>query len=418
MSTSAAGPLAGWLARLEQLDPSKIDLGLERVTAVLPRLALGDRPLTLTVAGTNGKGTCVTMLDALLRGAGRSVGRYTSPHLWRFNERIAVDGVAVDDATLVEAFDVIERARGATHLTYFEFTTLAALLIFAQQDVDVQVLEIGLGGRLDAVNAIEPDGCLLTNVALDHQRWLGSTTEAIGAEKAAIFRTRRPAVVAAPQPPQSVLDTAARLGADFRLAQRDFHAQMSGNETWEWQGREQRLVGLPFVDSAQLANAAGVFALLESVGVLVTLDETACRDAACLRPPGRLERVSGAPDSLLDVCHNEASVARLAEYLSATPAPAGGRTLVFGAMRDKAIAQMLAPLATLVTRWIAVSATGARAQTADAVAADMARISAAPALVAGSPWQGMQQARRLTPQDGQIVVAGSFPVVGAIRSRL
>ncbi|MEO0576476.1 MAG: Mur ligase family protein [Pseudomonadota bacterium] len=419
MSTPAAGRLAHWLARLEQLDPSKIELGLERVTQVLPRLDLKQPRLTLTIAGTNGKGTCAQMLSHLLVANGLRVGRYTSPHLQHFNERVAIDDVAADDDALVAAFERIDAARGHVHLTYFEFTTLAALVIFATRQVDVQVLEVGLGGRLDAVNAVEPDGCLLTNIALDHQRWLGDTLELIGAEKAAVFRRETPAIVATPAPPESVLATARGVGANLLVRDKHFRANVSGDgASWRWQGVARAIDGLPWMDAAQTANAAGVLTLLEAVGQLSGLDDATCRAAAVFRPAGRIERIASSPAIVLDVCHNEDSVMRLAQWLEHSAVLPQSRTIVFGAMRDKAIAEMLAPLAPYATRWVAVAAPGGRAMPSDALAQQISAMSGAAALAAGSPWQGMQHARRVTPEAGEIIVAGSFPVVGAIRSRL
>lgn len=419
MTASTASRLVHWLARLEQLDPSKIDLGLERVAHVLPRLALRQPRLSLTVAGTNGKGTSAQMLSSLLRAGGMTVGRYTSPHLLHFNERIAVNDVPVSDAALVDAFDQIDALRDGVHLTYFEFTTLAALVIFAEAQLDAQVLEVGLGGRLDAVNAVEPDGCLLTNVAFDHQRWLGDTLELIGAEKAAVFRRDTPAVIATSAPPASVLNTAQQCGANVLARDRHFHVEIARDAcNWSWQGASRRIERLPWLDRAQAANAAGVLSLLEAVGRLDHVDDDVCRAAVMTRPAGRLECIDTTPPAVLDVCHNADSVARLARWLAARSVSGDKRTIVFGAMRDKAIEHMLAPLAEHASRWIAVSAPGKRAMPADALAAQISATAQRAVIAGGSPWQGMQYARRITPVDGEIIVAGSFPVVGAIRSRL
>lgn len=409
--------LAHWLAQMQHPDPAHIELGLERLNHVLPRLALRHNPLTFTIAGTNGKGTVSAMLAEGLARAGKRVGLYTSPHLDRFNERIVVDAQPVESLQLVQALERVERARQGVALTYFEYATLAALVSFDDCDVDARVLEVGLGGRLDAVNAVEPDVCVLTNVALDHQRWLGDTLEQIGAEKAAIFRPGKPAICAVAAPPDSVLAAAARCGAKLSLASQAYSWRRDGARHWRWLSGVHSIEGLPWFDAAQSANAAAVLMALKSVDLLASLSQDDIATLVQCRPPGRLESLDASRQILLDVCHNPASVARLADHLQQLPVN-GEITLVFGAMRDKQIGLMLESLVPWVRRWIAVAANGGRAMPADVLAASMSQLSVRPALVGGSPWQGFQRARELTPESGCVVVAGSFPVVGQVRARL
>ena len=227
--------LADWLRWQESLHPSEIELGLERVGTLFGRLGLRPAPLVITVGGTNGKGSCVAMLDAILRGAGYRVGRYTSPHLARYNERICVDGREVGDERLMQAFQRIEDARGDLPLTYFEYGTLAAFEVFSREILDAAILEVGLGGRLDAVNVVDADVALVTTVGIDHTAWLGGDRDAIGREKAGIFRARRPAVFGGTDPPAALLKAASELGADLWVADRDYRVrQRSG--AWDCLG--------------------------------------------------------------------------------------------------------------------------------------------------------------------------------------
>ncbi|MEM7612935.1 MAG: bifunctional folylpolyglutamate synthase/dihydrofolate synthase, partial [Pseudomonadota bacterium] len=363
------------------------------------------------------KGSCVWFADRLLRMAGQSVGRYTSPHLSQFNERIAVNGKLSTDAQLVSALDAVAAANTDIALTYFELTTLAALHVFAAAEVDARVLEIGLGGRLDAVNVVSPDVCLLTNVGLDHQRWLGDTVEEIGAEKAAVFRADVPAVVATRTPPDSVMSALESSGASPWVVGR--HYDYGGGETWWWQTDGRRIDELPAVSGQhQQQNISAVLAALQAVDVLNTLNDERIREVVREHHvPGRLEWCAGTPEVLFDVAHNRESVGQLADWLVAHPGD-GPTTMVIGAMQDKPVRAMLKQLAPYGDQWIAVAAPEARAMQARQMAQLMAQVTGQPALVAGSPAAGMRMARRLTPADGRIVVAGSFPVVGKARARL
>src|SRR5256885_13215773 len=259
--------LPEWLAYIERLPPESIQLGLERVAKVRDRLGRSSSAVLFTVAGTNGKGSTCAMLEAILLAAGYRVGLYTSPHLLRYNERVRLDGVPLSDARLCAAFETIERARAEITLTYFEFGTLAAWEIFAADALDAVILEVGLGGRLDAVNAFDADCALLTSVDLDHTDYLGDTRERIGSEKAGIFRGDRPAVVADPDPPRSVLDHAAGVGADLWLIGRDFGYRIEGQQ-WMFWGRGTRRGGLAppaLRGERQLANASAALAALDAL---------------------------------------------------------------------------------------------------------------------------------------------------------
>lgn len=407
--------LANWLARLEALDPSHIEMGLERTATVLDNLQLAASEITIFIAGTNGKGSVAHFLDRAFRAQGRRVGRYTSPHLWQFNERICVDDLPADDLALVRAFDKVDAARGGVSLTYFEFTTLAALVVFAEANCDVRVLEVGLGGRLDAVNVLEPDAVVLTNVGLDHQSWLGDDVETIGREKAAVFRPKKPAIIGTRSPPQSVRQIAKDVLADVRYLGDDFDHQ--GNDHWHWQGVERAIERLPAMTGEhQRDNISAALALLESLDAL-PLNDALVRDwIAKGSPPGRLEYLHTAGfDWVLDVAHNLDSVAALAKSLAQASKPT---TMVFGLMNDKPIEDMLIILAPQIDRWIAVQAPLPRALSASDVAGCIASVTRQPALIAGSPVAGKRLAERLTPASARIVVAGSFPVVGAIRAKL
>ncbi|MBV8062914.1 MAG: bifunctional tetrahydrofolate synthase/dihydrofolate synthase, partial [Nevskia sp.] len=346
---SASSPLADWLAYQERTHPRAIELGLERSRAVAQRLGLlPAQATTLTVAGTNGKGSSVTLAAGIYQAAGYKVGRYLSPHLLRYNERVAVDGADVPDAALCRAFAAIEAARGDIALTYFEFGTLAALWLFRDAAVEVQVLEVGLGGRLDAVNIVDADCALITNIGLDHTDWLGGDRDSIGYEKAGIMRSGRPAVSVEPQPPQRLLEHAAAIGAPLRRLDRDYELVRHAGGTWDWRGANSSYAGLPapaLGGEVQYRNAAGVLAAVEALQPLRPVPEAAIRAALpALRLPGRYQRVG---DTVLDVAHNVESAAVLADNLRGEPA-AGRNWLVLGMFADKPVEGVCALLAPLV----------------------------------------------------------------------
>lgn len=347
--------LAEWLAWQETLHPRAIDLGLVRVARVFESLRLkGPGTFTVTVGGTNGKGSCVALLEAIFRNAGYRVGTYTSPHLLRYNERIRIDGRPVDDALICEAFVRIDRARGDTTLSFFEFGTLAALDIFSAANLDVQLLEVGLGGRLDAVNIIDADAALLASIDIDHRDWLGHTREAIGLEKAGIFRPGRAAVIGDPDVPAGVLQWAAARGISLSRIGHEFGYE-AGKDSWTWQGCSGSVLrGLPFPPipgEHQLRNAAAVLETLHHVDASRPVSEAAIRDGLRkLALPGRFQRIAGDVEVLLDVAHNPQAAQVLAGQLR-RHFPGQRIHAVFSVMRDKDIGGIIDAVRDLVHRW-------------------------------------------------------------------
>ncbi len=408
-----ASSLADWLARLETFSVHEIELGLDRVSAVLDRLDLQMPSHVLHVAGTNGKGSSVAYAAALLGRCDLRVGTYTSPHIVSFNERIAVDAEAASDEAIVAAFERVEAHREGTPLTYFEYATLAALAVFEARCVDVAVLEVGMGGRLDAVNAVEPSAGLITNVALDHCDWLGEDVETIAREKAGIMRAGRPIVFAAREVPQAIVQSAARLDADLWLAGRDFDWQPSV-ESWRWHGRRNSLDDLQrpgLAGAAQIGNAAGVLALMEAAGFDDVLDTRTVNDALSgVTLAGRMQSHRSDRDWLFDVAHNPAA----ARSLAASLAEAGTRRTVaiVGMLDDKDVEGIVEPLNEHVDKWIAVTAASPRAIPVEELARRVANASNSACLEARSIADAVAEARSLSTESDRILVTGSFYAVG------
>lgn len=405
--------LGEWLARLETYSPQEIDLGLERVAILLGRLNLNLPKIVIHVAGTNGKGSSVAMLEALLLTTGKRVSCYTSPHLNRYNERMRVDGREVADDAIIAAFEKVEAQRQGVPLTYFEFGTLAALFIFAQQQVDIAILEVGLGGRLDAVNAVEPTASLITNVSLDHCDWLGNTVEEIAREKAGVMRSSKPIVFAAPDMPSAIADEAALRQAQLIAASRDYHWSIE-DETWTWRGQNHVLQGLvkpQLAGDIQIQNAAGALALLEATGFDELL-ETGPVNAAlgAVTVPGRAQLV--ADRFVLDVAHNPAAAEALMQTISVV-AQDGVKVTILGMLDDKDVAGVVRPLAALTEHWIAVTVESPRAIDAHALARQVADVSGKTCETASSMCQAIARARELANQDEHVLVTGSFYTVGA-----
>lgn len=403
-----------WLELQQSVHARSIDLGLERVAQVAERLGVArPRYRVITVGGTNGKGSTVAHLEAVLRSAGTAVGAFTSPHLVRYHERIRLHGELVDDASLIDAFEQIEAARGATTLTFFEYNTLAALLLFARAKVEIAVLEVGLGGRLDATNLIDADVAVLTSIGLDHLDWLGETLEAIGAEKAGIFRQGRPAILGTPEMPRSVYERIAACGARAVIAGRDYRYRVEA-ERWRYTSERLDLAGLPrsaLGGRAQYANAASAIAAIEWLQKDVRLDVPTV--SAALRGvvlPGRFQIVEGRPEWILDVAHNEQAARVLAQELRARPS--SGRTIaVVGILRDKDPAAIAGALHGCIDRWILCSLPGPRGLTADELASrlgETARGAASEATVASACSRAAAEAGA----EDRIVVFGSFLTVG------
>jgi dihydrofolate synthase/folylpolyglutamate synthase len=346
--------LAEWLAWQETLHPSEIELGLERVSRVLAAMGLAAPAFSvITVAGTNGKGSTVAMLEAIPHAAGYRVGSYTSPHLLHYNERIRIGGDTVSDAELCDAFARVDAARGETSLTYFEFGTLAALDILQRRGVEIAVLEVGLGGRLDAVNVLDPDVAVITPVDVDHVQWLGADREAIGREKAGILRPGRPLVCTDPAPPRSIAAEAERLGATYYQLGRDFSFEVTDGQ-WAWQGGGRRRAALPppaLRGDYQLANAAGALMVLELLRERFPVDQGAVRSGlASVQLPGRFQVLPGLPLQILDVAHNPHGARALAHNLRQQPC--AGRTLaVLAMLADKDIPAVVKAMAGVVDAW-------------------------------------------------------------------
>ncbi len=402
---------------MEAHHPRQIELGLERVAAVAARLTIDlSRAKIVTVGGTNGKGSCVAFLEAMLRAAGYRVGAYTSPHLLYYNERVRIDGVVVSDAQLCEAFRVVHAALGDISLTYFEFGTLAALWLFQHSRLDVVILEVGLGGRLDAVNIIDPDVAVLTSIDLDHQDWLGSDRESIGAEKAGILRAHKPAVCVDANPPRSVIDTAQKLGARFYAVGTAFDYTVN-DSSWCWSStqlpRTADYENLP-LPALPLPSAAAAIAALHCLPFTINADaiESGLRSANLA---GRFQRIArGAVEVVLDVGHNPHAARWLAQRLAQTHA--GGRTLaVFAMMADKDVAAVIAALKNSIDAWyIGALTDNPRAAAVDAIAAQLRAAEISTIVVAPTVVAAYQAAIAQARSGDRIVVFGSFFTVAAV----
>ena len=393
-------PLSAWLTWLETLHPDEIDLGLDRIQDVLGRLDIKRPDHVLLIAGTNGKGSSVAMADALLRAAGRGVGVYSSPHIIDYNERISVGGSSAGDNEIVAAFEKVEAAREGVSLTYFEYGTLAAFVVFSDADLDVWVLEVGMGGRLDATNAIEPTAALITNVALDHCDWLGNDIETIAAEKAGVMREGIPVVYGDARVPDTILAKAEETGARLLLRDRDYTLD------------DIPPPGLP--GAFQVGNAAAVLALLRAAG----LEDAATPELAASVLPGvqlaaRGQRIElDGVEWLLDVAHNQAAAEALAEILGS--AEQKTTTAIIGTLDDKDVEGIVGALDPHVSRWICVTAGSRRALPAAELGRRIANACNRPCLIADSLADALDSARHDAPKNDRILVTGSFYVVGPV----
>ena len=430
---TAQSPLADWLAhceRLHPMGPNGIDMGLERVRTVAQRMGLRFDCPVFTVAGTNGKGSTCAMLESILGQAGFKTGVYTSPHLVHFEERMRLNGEAASATKIAAACAMVEGARAPKGseiaLTYFEFTTLAILWALAQEPLDAVVLEVGLGGRLDAVNIIDTDCAIITSIDLDHIELLGPDRETIGREKAGIMRAGRPVVVSDPMPPQSVLDHAAALGADLRRIGVDFH--FSGDkQQWGWAGRAaagnddlRRYSGLAYPalrGANQLMNAAGVLAALTAMREKLPVTAQAVRNGlAFVELPGRFQIIPGQPTLVLDVAHNPHSVAALAANLDAMGFFPTTHA-VFGAMADKDLAPMLAKVSPVIDRWYFTDLPSPRAASGTTLQAQWLAQNTrkdATSDTFANPQQALDAAIAAADPADRILVFGSFYTVGGV----
>lgn len=411
--------LNDWLAHCERLHPTTIELGLERVRTVAQRMGLRFDCPVITVAGTNGKGSTCAMLEAILLQAGYRTGVYTSPHLVHFEERCRLGGEIAKAPDFVAHFAAVEGARGDISLTYFEFSTLAILALMAQSGLDVAILEVGLGGRLDAVNIIDTDCAILTSIDLDHMEFLGGDRETIGFEKAGIMRAGKPAVVGDPVPPQSVLDHARAIGADLWRFGDDFN--FSGDkQQWGWAGRGRRYSGLAYPGlrgANQLLNASGVLAALTALRERLPVTAQAVRVGLSLvELPGRFQIVPGQPTLVLDVAHNPHAVAALAANLDAMGFYPTTHA-VFGAMADKDLLPMLARIGPLVDRWYFTDLPTGRADSAVHLQSQWQAQNSrkdASSTVYSNPMQALHAAVGAADPADRIVVFGSFFTVGGV----
>ncbi|MCF6258610.1 MAG: bifunctional tetrahydrofolate synthase/dihydrofolate synthase [Gammaproteobacteria bacterium] len=419
--------LTDWLVWQETLHPREIDLGLERVGTVLARLKLTRPGFTLiTVAGTNGKGSSVSMLEAILLAAGYRVGSYTSPHLLRYNERIKLDGQPVNDAMLCESFERIDQAREDVRLTYFEFGTLAAIDILQHAEVDVAILEVGLGGRLDAVNILDADVALITAIDVDHVDWLGSDRETIAREKAGILRKGQLAVCADPTPPLSLLSVAESLRVSLSLLGKDFFVEMpDGQETnrWCWDNMQHRFEDLPLPalpGDFQLNNAAGVLAVLAAVNTEFPVDMAAITQGLqSVSLPGRFQVLPGTPLQIFDVAHNAQSALALADNLARQDCR--GRTLaVLGMLADKDIDTIVAQLRPIVDHWYLSPLPVPRSASVEQLHAALlggpteTSVSNAAIDIFDNVAAAYQAALAASTAEDRIVVTGSFYTVAAV----
>ena len=408
--------LGEWLQFIERQHPDPIALGLDRVARVRDALGLAPGFPIFTVGGTNGKGSVCAMLEAILHCAGYRVGRYTSPHLLRYNERVRVARTDARDGELAEEFAAVERARRDVPLTYFEYGTLAGVRLFVERRVDVAVLEVGLGGRLDAVNVFDPDCAVVTTVDIDHVDFLGGDREAIGREKAGIFRAGRPAVCADSAPPSSLIQRAAEIGAQLTRIGVDFGAVPQGRQ-WQYWGPRGRRSALPYPalrGASQLANAAAAIAALESMRERVPVTVNDIR-AGLLQAdlPGRFQVLPGRPSVILDVAHNPQAARALGASLAAMGG--SGRVFaVFAMLRDKDISGVAAAVKSRVAHWFIAGLEGARV----ANVADLRNALRANAVTAvtecGDVPAAYTQACDRAAENDRLLVFGSFYTVAAV----
>ncbi len=420
--------LADWLNYLDAAHPVSIELGLDRVRLVQQRLSslgLQFNCPVIIVGGTNGKGSTCAMLESILSQGGYKVGLYTSPHLVRFNERLRINGVSVSDQTLIQAFEVVEQAKQSTSLSYFEFTTLACAQILAEAKLDVVILEVGLGGRLDAVNIFDADVAIVTSVDIDHTEYLGNTREAIGLEKAGIFRPGRAAICSDPRPPSSLVAYANKIGADLRLFGRDFN--YSGDkQQWNFAGRSQRRYSLAYPSlrgANQLLNASATLAALEILQDRLPLGaQEIRRGLVMLDLPGRFQVLPGRPAVILDVAHNPHAAATLKQNLDNMGFYPYTHA-IFGAMGDKDIAGIIEQLKNSIDYWCLTDLPLSRAAKAQQIQQLLLQHKTLPDTPHGigcfdSPAKAYGYALSAAGENDRIVVFGSFlTVAGVIQAR-
>jgi dihydrofolate synthase / folylpolyglutamate synthase len=408
--------LAGWLAYIESQHPKSIEMGLDRVLLVKQRLKLAPNFPIITVAGTNGKGSTCAMLASVYVQAGYRVASYTSPHLLRYNERVRIQGEEVEDALLIEAFRAVEMARHEVSLTYFEFATLAAVWLFQMQAPDVAILEVGLGGRLDAVNAFDPDCAIVTGIDLDHMDYLGDTREKIAFEKAGVFRAGVPAICGDPDPPQSLLRHASAIGADLMCYGREFRC-IAHTIDWTYDGSVlmEHLPMPNLIGEFQLNNAACVITAIEALQKRLPVNaEAIAAGLVYVRLAGRFERIGDSPETILDVAHNPQAARVLAENLRMISGAEKIRA-VFGVLADKDIEGVIEPMVALVNQWYVAAVRQPRGASAEHVMdALRAQMPDANAIAYQDLTEAYAQACRDAGKNDKIIVFGSFFTVSEI----
>ncbi len=407
--------LPEWLHWQEGLHPEKIDLGLERVARVAARMGVLDtRNAVVSVAGTNGKGSSVAMLEAIYLAAGYRVGSYTSPHLQHYNDRVRLNGSAVADETLCMAFQVVDERRGGDSLSYFEFGTLAALHIFKQAPLDIVLLEIGLGGRLDAVNVVDPDVALVTAIGIDHVQWLGNDREAVGREKAGIFRTGRPAVCSDPFPPSGLAQVAEDKGAEWYCLDQQF-SYVLHTDTWQWRGpgRSYQRLALPSLPGRhQIENACGVIMVLDLLQQRLPVSQAAINTGLrSIKLAARFQVIPGPVEMILDVAHNPHGARRLAEVLGERHCR-GQTHCVIGMLDDKDARGVANALSDAIDHWYPAGLDTDRGLSSEALCSQIHDLLDADRLhPCTSVGEAIQVARRNAREGDRIIVCGSFYTV-------
>jgi dihydrofolate synthase/folylpolyglutamate synthase len=412
--------LDDWLAYISAQHPATIALGLDRVKEVAARMSLEKPSLTITVGGTNGKGSTCAILERIALEAGYRVGLYTSPHLLRYNERVRLQGEEAADAALAASFEAVERARGSTPLTYFEYGTLGALALMREANLELAILEVGLGGRLDAVNIVDADASIVVSVDLDHQAFLGNDRESIGFEKAGIYRPGKPAFFGDSDPPRRLVDHAAAIGADLQLLGRDFGFETFERQ-WDFRGRRgaKHALPLPALRGAwQLRNASVALAALDEVSDRLPLSVGEIKRGLALATlPGRLQVLPGRPSIVLDVAHNPHAARALAQALG-DMGFFENTLAVFGILGDKDIDGVVAAMRERVDRWFVAAPQAERAAPAERILGAVARQGGGkPARAFVTIADALAAARRETGANDRIIVFGSFYTVAeALRS--
>ena len=418
--------LSDWLDWQEKLHLSEIDLGLERIGKVAGTLDILSLPFpVITVAGTNGKGSSIAMLESILRAQGYQTGAYTSPHLVRYNERIAINNQSASDAQICAAFETIDQARRKTldddgkaiSLTYFEFGTLAAILCFIEQNVDVALLEVGLGGRLDAANLWDASVAIITGIAIDHESWLGNDRETIGREKAGIMRKNQPVMCGDLKPPHSISDEATRIGARLYQLNQDFFYEKNP-QGWRWKGWDKQNMQLPLPalkGEFQLNNAATVVAALHLFSEKMPVSQQAYEQGLRqVSVPGRMQVLQNSPQWLVDVAHNPQSAEQLATYLKNNPVK-GATHAIFSMLADKDIEQVIAIMQPFIDRWHIFALPGKRAQTLEELSGQLQHSANTALIFPHSDFMDIcGHLKKSVKSEDRVVAFGSFLVVSAV----